>query len=508
MPIPERVRNRRFYFSPEELPEETRSMLAKMLTLQLQSEYGDAPDRSGAVCPTVEDKTWLDLQLSQEKEHGLGVSRMLISLGVDPMPYIREAEASIAAGARKLDYFRQRMEDWVERTMTRVLAERTGAIQTVAGLGTWYVPLAVWHGRNYRDEAQGHTVMGVQYAERLVRDGKAEQCQRAADKFYPWCLDIFGGVNTPNERKYLDTGIKTLTNNQTRKLWIRSLERDMKLLGLRLPADPWQGERQRYPEEAGDPLDVYLDVEEVPAEVKPWLVKLLCVWLQSKYARQSDPIVYAAPSPQQKVETGHQLRDERAWGLQIARLLRALGEDSDALAEEAERTQQGGLHKVDFLKQPLGDDWTECCVQQWLATRANAAASLACFGSCLVPLGAWAAQHYKFQADAAELWKARVRALVEQGQRDAVQAALERWYPYAVDVFGADGSANEERYAELGIKTAQNGHIRQIFIDLLAPDLAELGLRAPDLYQGARASYLPFTRPERAATAVSADLSV
>jgi 1,2-phenylacetyl-CoA epoxidase catalytic subunit len=497
MPSPERVRNRRFYFTPEELPEDARTMLAKMLTVQLQSEYGDAPDRSGAVCPTVEDKTWLDLQLSQEKEHGLGVSRMLRSLGVDPMPYIKEAEASISSGGRKLDYFRQRMEDWVERTMTRVLAERTGAIQTVAGLGTWYVPLALWHARNYRDEAQGHTAMGVRYAQRLIEQGEAEACQRAADKFYPWCLDIFGGVNTPNERKYLETGIKTLTNNQTRKLWMRSLERDMKHLGLRLPADPWQGERQRYPEEADDPLGVYLDVDEVPESVRPWLVKLLSVWLQSKYARQSDPIIYAAPTPEEKVAAGHQLRDERAWGLHIARMLRALGQDPDPLADEAERTLAGGQYKVDFLKQPLSDDWSECCAQQLLACRVNAVASLACFGSCLVPLGAWAGQHYEFQDGTAELWKARLKVLVEHGHAASIRQHLERWYPLAVDVFGGDGSANEERYCELGIKTALNGHVRQIFIDALAVDMNELGLGGLDFYQGRRARYAQFARPER-----------
>src|SRR5262245_34254832 len=134
MPVPDKVRQRRFYFTADELSAEARQYLAKMLTVQLQSEYGDAPDRSGAVCPTVEDKTWLDLQLSQEKEHGLGVAQMLLSLGVDPTAYIKEAEGSVAEGSRKLDYFRMRMEDWVERTLTRVLAERTGAIQTVAGL--------------------------------------------------------------------------------------------------------------------------------------------------------------------------------------------------------------------------------------------------------------------------------------------------------------------------------------------------------------------------------------
>ncbi|GEM_PF-1115730 len=503
MPIPERVRDRKFYFTPQELPEDARAMLAKMLTVQLQSEYGDAPDRSGAVCPTVEDKTWLDLQLSQEKEHGLGVALMLRGLGVDPTEYIKEAEASISAGVRKLDYFRKRMEDWVERTMTRVLAERTGAIQTVAGLGTWYVPLAVWHAKNYKDEAQGHTVMGVQYARRLIGEGRREECQRAVDKFYPWCLDIFGGVDTPNERKYLETGIKRLTNNQTRKLWIRSLERDLRALGLEMPADRWQGDRQRYPEEASDPVAVYLDVDEVPDEVKPWLIKLLRGWVQAKYARQSDPIVFAAPTPEQKVETGHQLRDERAFGLQIARLLRELGDDPNPVADEAERSLDGGRWKLDFLKQPLSYDWAECCLQQLLAARASAIASLACFGSCLVPLGAWAGQHYEFQTDTFELWQARCHELVSSGRREALQAALDKWYPYAVDVFGAPGSTNEERWCELGIKTARNGHVRQIFIDLVQQDVAALGLRMPDPYRGVRGGYTAFPRPETAAAAAS-----
>ncbi|HLH26688.1 MAG TPA: Phenylacetic acid catabolic protein [Chloroflexota bacterium] len=502
MPIPETVRNRKFYFTADELPAEARQYLVKMLTVQLQSEYGDAPDRSGAVCPTVEDKTWLDLQLSQEKEHGLGVAQMLRSLGVDPTAYIKEAEGSVTEGSRKLDYFRMRMENWVERTLTRVLAERTGAIQTVAGLGTWFVPLALWHAKNYGDEALGHTVQGVRYTRRLIEEGRAAECQRAADKFYPWCLDIFGGVGTPNERKYLELGIKTLTNNQTRRLWMRSLQRDLDALGLRLPPDPWQGDRHHYPEEPDAALQVYLDVDEVPAATRPWLAKLLRGWVQAKYARQNDPIVFSAPTPEEKVATGHQLRDERALGLHVARFLRALGEDPDALADEAERTLAGGRAKVDFLKQPLGDDWVETCPQQMLWARANMLSSLACFGSCLVPFAAWAGMHYRAHEGFFAAWRERTRGLLAAGHHEAVQAAVDKWYRYAVDVFGRDGSPNEERYCALGIKTAQNGHVRQIFIDFVAQDLADLGLRAPDLYQGVRARYAPFPRPERAGVAV------
>ena len=101
MPIPERVRSRKFYFTADELPADAKLMLGKMLTVQLQSEYGDAPDRSGAVCPTVEDKTWLDLQLSQEKEHGLGVAEMLTSIGIDGIfPHEAEIKRAFSGNRR------------------------------------------------------------------------------------------------------------------------------------------------------------------------------------------------------------------------------------------------------------------------------------------------------------------------------------------------------------------------------------------------------------------------
>ena len=269
-----------------------------------------------------------------------------------------------------------------------------------------------------------------------------------------------------------------------------------------MPADIWQGKRTHYPEASDTDVPIYLDTDEVPAEVRPWLVKLLRVWVQSKYARQNDPIVFSAPTPIEKVETGHQLRDERAAGLYVARFLRALGEDPNPIADEAERTVEGGRYKVDFLKQPLGYDWLETCPQQLLAARANAISSLASFGSCLVPFAAWSAVHYRDQTALAESWKRRTKGLIAAGHRDAIQAAVDKWYPYAVDVFGRDGSPNEERYCDLGIKTAQNGHVRQIFVDFLARDLADLGLRTPDLYQGVRARYQPFPRPEKVAAAV------
>jgi 1,2-phenylacetyl-CoA epoxidase catalytic subunit len=415
------------------------------------------------------------------------------------MPYIKEAESSVTAGERKLDYFRIRMEDWVERTMTRVLAERTGGIQSIAGLGASYIPLAVWHARNYVDEALGHTAQGVRYAKDLVAQGRAAECQSAIDKFYASCLDIFGGVDTPNERRYLELGVKTLSNNQSRFLWIRSLERDLAELKLDAPAARWKGNRREYPPETVAETKIYLDADEVPADIRPLAQRLLAGWVQSKYARQNDPAVFAAPTPEEKLAVANQYRDDRHWGLEAARILARLGVDPDRLADEAERSLAGGAHKIDFLKQPVPEGWASIAMQQLIAARVSQAASLATFGSCLVPLAVWSGRHYEAQATIADTWRRRVAATIDAATRDAAQRVLADLFPLALDAFGGDDTPNEAAYCQAGLKTAANSHVRQIFIDLLDRDAQALGLALPTSRRGRRHNYPTFLRPGLAA---------
>lgn len=490
MPLPDRVTNRKLYLRADEVPEEVRQYIVKMLTVQIQSEYADAPDRSGSVCPTVEDKAWIDFQIAQEKEHGLGVSQILRDMGVDPMPYIREAESSVEVGGRKLDYFRMRMEDWVERSMTRVLAERTGGIQSIAGLGASYVPLAVWHAKNYVDEALGHTAQGNAYAKRLVDEGRRDECQKAIEKFYPSCLDIFGGVGTPNEKRYMELGVKTLSNNQSRLLWIKSLERDLKMLSLDMPAALWKGGRREYPEESLADTGLYLDATDVPAEARPDIIAVVSGWVQAKYARQNEMAVFAAPTPEEKLAVANQYRDDRRWGLHAAKILPGLGVDPDPIAEEAERSREGGRRKVDFLRQALPASWLEISVHQLIATRAQQAASLATFGSCLVPLAVWSGIHYEGQARLAAAWLARTRGFPPAELRDQGQPVVDAAFPHALDVFGADASDNEARYCAGGVKTATNAQVRGIFVGLIREDLATLGLTLPDPARGVRHRHL------------------
>lgn len=483
------IQDRKLYRRAADLPADARAYIVKMLTVQLQSEYADAPDRVSAVCPTVEDKTWLDLQMAQEKSHGLGVAEILEDMGVNPGPLIAQAEASVSEGDRKLDYFKMPMEDWVERSMTRVLAERTGGIQSIGGLGASYIPLAVWNAKNYIDEALGHTAMGVSYAKRLVADGQAAQCQVAVDKFYPSCLDIFGGVGTPNEKRYLELGIKTLTNNQSRALWVTSLQRDLDALGLKVPQARWQGIRSSYPSEETTDSAIFLEVEDLPKAHRALAVRLLSGWLTAKYARQNEWGVFIAPKPRLKLEVAQQMQKDRESGLQLAKMLRKLDTDPNPIADQAERTLSGGVHKVDFLKQEMPRTWEGMAVHQYVAARAAQAASLASFGSSLVPLAVWAGVHYDQQEKVALAWLDRLQKASRHAVHSQGQQALDACLPYALDVFGADDSVNQAAYFAAGLKSTSNAEVRRLFVEMLREDLPLLGLRLPDLTRGVRQSY-------------------
>jgi 1,2-phenylacetyl-CoA epoxidase catalytic subunit len=483
------IADRKLYRRAAELPADARAMIVKMLTVQLQSEYADAPDRSGSICPTVEDKSWLDFQIAQEKAHGLGVARILEDMGVDPGPLIAQAETSVMEGDRKLDYFKIRMADWVERSMTRVLAERTGGIQSIGGLGASYIPLAVWNAKNYVDEALGHTAQGVAYARRLVEEGRSVACQQAVDKFYPSCLDIFGGVGTPNEKRYAELGVKTLTNNQSRALWIRSLERDLQALNLKMPEARWQGIRASYPPEEVDSFSMFLEMQDLPADRRALAARLLSGWLSAKYARQNEMAVFIAPTPKLKHEVALQMAQERAWGLQLAKMLRQVDVDPNPIADAAERTLDGGSCKVDFLKQPLPATWEGVAVQQLVAARVAQAASLASFGSALIPLAVWAGVHYDGQEGLAQAWLQRLQQAPTWAVRAQGQQALDLCYSRALDCFGGDDSANEAAWFKAGLKTASNAEVRRHFVELLAEDLATLGLKAGDPSRGSRARY-------------------
>ncbi|MBM2809829.1 MAG: family ATPase [Chloroflexi bacterium] len=64
--------------------------------------------------------------------------------------------------------------------------------------------------------------------------------------------------------------------------------------------------------------------------------------------------------------------------------------------------------------------------------------------------------------------------------RGEAQAAVDHWYPRALDSFGKSGSVRAERYVEWGLKHRLNEQARNDYIAEATPIIERMGLAVPD----------------------------
>ena len=75
----------------------------------------------------------------------------------------------------------------------------------------------------------------------------------------------------------------------------------------------------------------------------------------------------------------------------------------------------------------------------------------------------------------------KCKDLIDQGRLNDVQAAVGRWYPAALDMFGNAQSKRAHAYIRWGLKRRTNQEARQHYIAETRPVLSDLGLTVPDL---------------------------
>lgn len=74
-----------------------------------------------------------------------------------------------------------------------------------------------------------------------------------------------------------------------------------------------------------------------------------------------------------------------------------------------------------------------------------------------------------------------VKRLAEDPKRrDEMQAAIDRWFPRGLDMFGRSGSSRAERYVHWGLKQRSNEALRAAWLAEVSELLTEMGLRVPD----------------------------
>lgn len=75
----------------------------------------------------------------------------------------------------------------------------------------------------------------------------------------------------------------------------------------------------------------------------------------------------------------------------------------------------------------------------------------------------------------------KCRDLIDQGRQDEVQAAIDRWYPTALDMFGNANSKRDHKYIKWGLKRRTNEQARQQYRAESDEVIRELGLQVPNV---------------------------
>lgn len=245
------------YHRPEQLPQGYRDQLWKFVSIQISLEGGMGNDlgieKEGAglsyPVPGARERNFLEYKMAGEAEHAYGLFQIAKDIGHDPHAFVAAFRRN-PDKARKLDAFKldKFFKTYLGFEVFSMLTETAGGIMSIAMMGSTYVPWAMWNARNYLDEGIDHPVISMHNVRAAVERGQREECQALYDEIYPYAIDLFGSPNSENEKRYLDYGIKTMTNTECRVIWMRVIRERTRIAGLKFPDDPYQGMRRRYGE--------------------------------------------------------------------------------------------------------------------------------------------------------------------------------------------------------------------------------------------------------------------
>jgi 1,2-phenylacetyl-CoA epoxidase catalytic subunit len=228
----------------------------------------------------------------------------------------------------------------------------------------------------------------------------------------------------------------------------------------------------------------YETAEELPSDMRKLIVKLMVVQADTEFAsiQQHRPWLDRAPTLEDRWIESRIVADEARHGLQACRILRDFGEEGQRFIDDL-LTKREGEHKLDAFNMKF-DRWSDVGAFTCLVDRVGVY-QLRAFQECsygplarAMPLMLSEEQlHLNFGASV-------LRRMVQDGakyygSKEEAQAAVEKWYPRALDMFGHSNSDTSRRAIEYGLKRWTNDEARARFIQEVATLLHATGLALP-----------------------------
>lgn len=224
--------------------------------------------------------------------------------------------------------------------------------------------------------------------------------------------------------------------------------------------------------------------QEIPDEMRKLIVKLMVVQADTEFAsiQQHRPWLDHAPTLEDRWIEARIVADEARHGLQACRILRDFGEDGQRYIDEL-LTKREGEHKLDAFNMKF-DRWSDvgafCCFVDRVGVYQLRAFQECSYGPLAraMPLMLSEEQlHLNFGFSV--LKRMAKDGSKYYGSKEEAQAAIQKWYPRALDMFGHSHSETSRRAIEMGLKRWTNEEARARFIQEVTPLVASMGLTLP-----------------------------
>ncbi len=203
------------------------------------------------------------------------------------------------------------------------------------------------------------------------------------------------------------------------------------------------------------------------------------------------PWIAKAPGINEKYAVANIVREEIGHAHAMYKLLRAIGFDVDAhvnahewdMRVEAQDlgTERAAADKrVNIFYYPI-DTWADFIMFNFCMDRGAAHqlydaehCSYAPWNRTIKKIAEEEAGHLQH----GDLWVQRMAE--DPATHDEIQAALDRWFPRVMDIFGRPSTPKNQLYRRLGLKVRDNDEVRAAFVADVTPKLEAWRLRLPD----------------------------
>jgi len=222
-----------------------------------------------------------------------------------------------------------------------------------------------------------------------------------------------------------------------------------------------------------------VDVAKMPAEYQDLLVRLLTIQADCEIG---GPHVYgprwflSAPTADDMSRVTHVLAEELDHFRAMQGLLKGIGVDrSDLLHRENSERFLDAFRVTDV------PEWADVAAFCALIDRVGRYQIEEMVGSSFAPLETVLPDIMREEVGHVGFGASRLAQLAANPEtKPSAQAAVDRWYPRALDMFGRSGSRRAERFIEWGLKRHLNEEARAAYIREVTTALQAMGLTVPD----------------------------